>query len=598
MSNPGPGSESPAEASIGDHGLIGDMRTAALVDRWGRVSWLCWPRFDSPPLFRRLIDPDGGGCWQLFPRAPFASRRRYVPDTNIVETTLTGDAGVAVAHDFMAVPTSDHGSALVRMVESRSGEIPLRMVLHASPGFEPGRAALRDVNGAVVIGDRATVVSTAPEPVSVRGDTAVLDTVVSPGRPLVAVLAAPVLVGSITGRIADHGRTAQAATARWWRTWLGDSRLPGTRRHAVARSALTVKLLHHQPSSALVAAPTTSLPERIGGSRNWDYRYSWLRDSAMIILALQQLAHHDEAMAYWGWLARTAERQGDDLAIAFTLDGDPIPAEKEIPHLPGHRRSRPVRVGNDAGHQRQHDVYGSVMTAAAHCYHHMAGMDSAMPQQVLRRIADLVAQRWDRPDDSIWEIRDGRDHHTYSKLMCWVALDRAVDLHHHHALGGDAGTWSIQRDAIREQVLGRGWNATVGAFAATIDGDRLDAATLVTPLIGFLPAHDPRCRATRDAVTAHLDDGGLLRRYRHADGLGEPDNPFLLCTLWLADNHTLDGNPDHGEELLERVLGTANDLGLLGEQADPSSRQPLGNFPQGLTHLGVIHSAYRIDAAR
>ncbi|HXH58994.1 glycoside hydrolase family 15 protein [Iamia sp.] len=507
-------------------------------------------------------------------------------------------AGVAVAYDFMAVPADDHGSQLVRIVEARSGDVPFRMVLRASPGFEPGQAGLRAAAGTVVIGNQATVASTAIEPVSVRGDTAVLDTVVTRGRPLVLGLAAPGPAEALTGRVSDQALAARKATERWWRTWLGANQLPGTCRSAVARSALTVKLLHNQPSSALVAAPTTSLPERIGGSRNWDYRYSWLCDSAMMILALQQLSHHDEVMAYWGWLVRAAQRQGADLSIAFTLDGDAIPAEREIGHLSGHRSSRPVRVGNDAGHQRQHDVYGSVMAAASHCYHHMPEMDRAMPERVLQRIADLTARRWDSPDDSIWELRDGRDHHTYSRLMCWVALDRAVDLNHHHALAGDLATWSAQRDAIREQILRRAWNPTLGAFTGTIDGDHLDAAALVVPLVGFLPADDPRCRATRDAVTTQLDDGGLLHRYAYDDGLGEPDNPFLLCTLWLADNHTLDGDPGHGQELLERVLATSNDLGLLGEEANPTSREPLGNFPQGLTHLGVIHSAHYIEAAQ
>lgn len=592
------GDVAPAEASIADHALIGDLRTAALVDRWGRINWLCWPRFDGAPLFRRLVDPESGGCWQLAPSVRYSTRRRYVPDTNVVETTFTCAAGVIVAHDFMALPAGEAGSMVVRTAHALSGDVAMRMVLRATPGFDTGTVAMRTTGAGVTDGERMTVATNAPEPITIQGDTAVLDTVVRQDRPLVMVLSdAGAGEHSGGGELLERAGRARDATVRWWREWLGGAELPGAYTAAVARSALTVKLLHHEGSSSLVAAPTTSLPERIGGGRNWDYRYSWLRDSAMMIGALQRLSHHDEAMAYWGWLARTAERHGGDLAIAYTLDGDPLPGERIVDHLPGHRGSTPVRVGNEARHQRQHDVYGSVLSAASHCYHHMADMDRAMPEEVLETMADLAARRWDRPDDSIWEVRGGRDHHTYSKLMCWLALDRAVDLHRHGALDGDVATWSAQRDAVRKAVLSRAWNATLGAFAGTLDGDRLDAATLIAPLIGFLPADDPRCRATAAAVATHLDDGGLLRRYRYDDGIEGTDNPFLLCTLWLADNHTLAGEPDRGRELLERVLATCNDLGLLGEEADPVTNEPLGNFPQGLTHLGVIDTAHRLDAA-
>jgi GH15 family glucan-1,4-alpha-glucosidase len=417
--------------------------------------------------------------------------------------------------------------------------------------------------------------------------------VVEPSQPLVMVLAAR----EVTAPLTAHGFATLDATTQWWHRWIEGCTLPQTHREAVARSALTVKLLQHQPTNALVAAPTTSLPERVGAGRNWDYRYTWLRDSSLMLLALQQLGHHDEAMAYWNWLAGVADRHGDDLSIAYTLDGDPVPDEQELVHLPGYRHSRPVRAGNGAAGQRQHDVYGHVMAAASHCYHHM-DMARAEPPAVLARIADLAAQRWNRPDDSIWEVRDRRGHHVYSRMMCWLALDRAVDLAGHHALHGDATAWAAQRDAVRRQVLDRGWNPTVGAFTDTIDGDDIDAATLVAPLIGFLPPEDPRCRATRQTVTDRLSDHGLLHRYRHDDGLGGPGGAFLLCTLWLADTHTVDDDPERGEELLDRVLKTGNDLGLLAEQADACTRDPVGNFPQGLTHLGVIQSAIRLDAAR
>ena len=316
-----------------------------------------------------------------------------------------------------------------------------------------------------------------------------------------------------------------------------------------------------------------------------------------MILALQRLGLHDESMAHWDWLAATAGRS-EDLSIAYTIDGEPLPSERTLDHLPGHRGSAPVRVGNDAGRQRQHDVYGSVMEAAAYCFENMDDMDRAMPEPVLARVADLAARRWHLPDDSIWETRAGRARHTYSMLMCWVALRRAVELHHANALTGDAATWAYQRDAAAAAILDECWNPDLEAFTATAGGGQLDAATLAIPLHGFLPASDPRCRTTRQAVTDQLIDGGLVRRYRYDDGLGQLDNPFLLCTLWLADNHALDGDPDSAEELMGRVLATSNDLGLLAEEADPDSGDPVGNFPQGLTHLGVIATACRIDDAR
>lgn len=269
-------------------------------------------------------------------------------------------------------------------------------------------------------------------------------------------------------------------------------------------------------------------------------------------------------MAQWDWLAATAGRD-EDLSIAYTIDGEPLPRERTLDHLPGHRGSAPVRVGNDAGRQRQHDVYGSVMEAAAYCFKNMDDMDRAMPEPVLARIADLAARRWHLPDDSIWETRAGR---------------------------------ARQRDAAGAAILQQCWNRDLAAFTATAGGDQLDAATLAIPLHGLLPVSDPRCRTTRQAVTDQLIEGGLLHRYHYDDGLGQTDNPFLLCTLWLADNHSLDGDPDHAEQLMGRVLATSNDLGLLAEEADPDSNDPVGNFPQGLTHLGVIATACRIDDAR
>lgn len=581
----------PPESAIADHGLIGDLRTAALVDRWGRLSWLCWPSFDSPPLFRRLIDPDAGGCWETAPAAPFDTTRRYLEDSNVLETTFRCGTGVVVAYDFMAVP-AEPASRLLRIVEGRSGTVEVRSSMRATDGFGSAQLAAQQQDGAVWLGGRTAVLS-CNRPVEVAGDAVHVHTRLGAGDRLVMALGAEPMTQPELAAATD----LRDATAAWWREWIGRCSLPVAFRDEVARSALAVKMLQHHESSALVAAPTTSLPEEIGGVRNWDYRYSWLRDSSMMVLALQRLGLHDEAMGLWRWLADSARRGGEELAVAYTVAGGALPPEQHVDHLPGHRGSRPVRVGNAVRSQRQHDVYGHVLAAAAQCYRGMDGMDVADPQELLQRVADLAAERWSEPDDSIWEVRSGRDQHTYSQLMCWHALDEAIDLSRRGALTGDSRRWVAARSAVRRHVLGAAWNPDVGAFTGTTGGSDIDAATLVAPLVGFLPADDPRCRSTRRVVTERLSDRGLLRRYAYDDGVAGKEGAFLLCSLWLADNHTLDGDPDAGANVLERVLSTANDLGLLAEQADPATDSPLGNFPQGLTHLGVIQSAHRLAGA-
>ena len=579
-------------ASIGDHGLIGDLHTAALVDRWGSLNWLCWPRFDDPPVFDRLLDPVDGGSWDIAPSVDFEAFRRYLPDTNIIETTFNTASGPAVLRDFFAVPVDDAGSQVIRILEARSGEVPVEVILRPGRRFGTGRPLLARVQGGVRIGeDLATVAANSP--MKITGETAKAEVTVRPGAPLVGVLSA----GSARVDLAGLAARLEQQTARWWQNWVRGCDLPSDYTKDVVRSVLTLKLLTHESTCGVVAAPTTSLPEQPGGPRNWDYRYTWLRDTALTVLALQQLGKHDEAMAFWGWLERAAARHGPDLAIAYTLDGNTVPPEREIPNLAGHQGSRPVRVGNDAATQRQHDVYGYVMSSAAHCYHHM-DMDTAQPAELLSALADHAAERWDEPDDGIWEVRSGRDNFVHSRLMCWLALDRAIDLADSAAMVGDTARWRTQREAIRQQIQTRAWNRELGAFTRTIDGTELDAAALVAPLIGFLPADDPRCRGTRSAVTERLSDHGLLRRYSGTDGVTGSEGVFLLCSLWLADNHTLDGDWDRAAELLERVLRTGNDLGLLAEEADPATDAPLGNFPQGLTHLGVIQTATWLHRAR
>ena len=579
----------PEEPSIGDYGVIGDLRTAALVDRWGRLAWLCWPSFDSPPLFRRLIDPGAGGSWEIAPTAPFDTTRRYLADSNVLESTFRCSSGIVVAYDFMALP-ADQGSRVIRIVEGRSGAVPVRGSLSATDGYGVHPVPARGDEHAVWLGEPSMAVVCSNQPLEVTRGSVRAATTLHAGQRLVMVLAeSPVSPADpVVTELLD-------GTVGWWRDWVGRCRLPAAFRDEVVRSALTLKMLQNQRTSALIAAPTTSLPEQIGGARNWDYRYSWLRDSSLMVLALQRLGQHHEAMGLWRWMAASAGRGGDELAVAYTIDGDELPPEVELDHLPGYQGSRPVRVGNAVRSQRQHDVYGHVLAAAAECYRGMQGMDVAEPAALLQRISDLAAERWSWPDDSIWEVRGGRTQHTYSQLMCWHALDQAIDLSRRGALEGNRRRWTAARAAAGRHVLDAGWNAHLGAFTGTSGGDDIDAATIVVPLVGMLRADDPRCRSTRAVVVDRLSDHGLLRRYDLDDGLPGTEGAFLLCSLWLADNHTFDRDPDTGAAMLERVLRTGNDLGLLAEQADPRTDQPLGNFPQGLTHLGVIQSAHRLD---
>jgi GH15 family glucan-1,4-alpha-glucosidase len=386
-------------------------------------------------------------------------------------------------------------------------------------------------------------------------------------------------------------------TLRYWREWWSDCRYEGPDAELVRRSALTLKLLTYEPTGAQVAAPTTSLPEQIGGVRNWDYRYTWLRDSSLVLYALQLLGYHEEATDFFGWLDRLCVTCRGKLQIMYTIDGEADIPERTLTHLEGYRRSSPVRVGNAAFDQKQLDIYGEVLDAV-HLYHERA-------REPVRRewwdevkfMADQTAERWREPDQGIWEVRGGPQHFLYSKLMCWVALDRAVKLADGSRQRADVRRWERALGEIRQTILEEGYNREIGAFTQTLGGRALDASALVVPLAGFLPATDPRVVSTAAKIQEQLTSGGLVYRYLNDDGLPGGEATFALCSFWLVDNLALQGRADEARELFERVAGYANDLGLLAEEIDPASGELLGNYPQGFSHLALIRSALNISRA-
>ncbi|HEV2705816.1 MAG TPA: glycoside hydrolase family 15 protein [Pyrinomonadaceae bacterium] len=592
---------------IGDYALIGDAHTAALVARDGSIDWCCWPRFDSPAVFCRLLDARQGGWFRVGPAAAHTATRSYIQTTNVLTTTFETDEGKFRLTDFMPV---------TRLTDSHRGE-----------DIAPGYMILRLVEGLAGTGD--VEVSFRP-----TFNYALAETLLTPhehgalahaGREGLG-LSCPVRLqaddsGALTGRLTvrpheriwisltyypDTGRqeitVAPASydaelerTLGYWREWWHTCRYDGQYTELVRRSALTLKLLTFEPTGALVAAATTSLPEQIGGVRNWDYRYTWLRDSSLILYALQLLGYTEEATDFFEWLDSLCITCRGKLQIMYTIDGRSEIPEHTLEHLEGYRRSRPVRIGNAAFEQKQLDIYGEVLDAV-HLYH--TRTNSAVRQEwwdEVKFMAEQTVERWREPDYGIWEVRGGARQFLYSKLMCWVALDRAVKLAEHAHAEAEVRRWSRAREEIRRAILTEGYNKEVGAFTQAFGEPHLDASALVIPLSGFLPASDPRVLSTVERVQERLTSNGLVYRYLTDDGLPGGEATFALCSFWLVDNLAMQGRAEEARALFEKIVGYANDLGLLAEEIDPVSGELLGNYPQGFSHLALIRSALNIS---
>ncbi len=594
---------------LSDYALIGDTHTAALVAGDGSIDWCCWPRVDGPAAFCRLLDAKKGGWFRVGPPSRYAVSRSYVGPTNVLATTFATASGQVRVTDLMPVRPGAgtrrgeevrSSQRILRLVEGLAGEVEVEVSFR--PTFNYARAATTIApcpGGAIARGDDETLVLDCPfelQP-NASGALGTVVRVVAGDRVWLTLEhrtdggTAPIIAGTSTAE-ADLARSLD-----YWRAWSAACTYEGPYRDLVRRSALVLKLLTYEPTGAIVAAPTTSLPEEIGGVRNWDYRYTWLRDAGLILHALMGIGYHEEALDFFGWLERLCLSGCDDLQIMYKIDGGVHLPERTLDHLDGYRGSRPVRIGNAAADQKQLDVYGAVLDAAHLCHERMGHPIHPEFGRVLRLLAEQAAARWREPDQGIWEVRGGPRHFLYSKLLCWVALDRAIRLADRAGLSGDVDGWRREGEAIRHAILTEGYDAELGAFTQTLGAPVLDASALAIPLVGFLPPTDPRVRSTVEQIQAQLTSHGLVFRYLADDGLPGGEATFALCSFWLVDNLALSGRLDEARALFERVVGYANDLGLLAEEIAPVDRALLGNYPQGFTHLAVIRSALTIAKA-
>jgi GH15 family glucan-1,4-alpha-glucosidase len=580
---------------IEDYALIGDCETAALVGRNGSIDWLCLPRFDSAACFAALLGTPDNGLWHIAPTTPItATRRRYIDDTLVLETEFETGSGTCAVIDFM--PVRETTPNLVRIVEGRGGEVPVRveLVLRFDYGSIVPWVQKNDHGIEAIAGANAVHLRT---PVETHGEnlTTVAQFTVAKGQRIPFVLTWHRSFDPDPGVIDPEA--ALSKTMSWWKEWSQRCTYHGAWREQVLRSLITLKAMTHALSGGIVAAPTTSLPEHLGGVRNWDYRYCWLRDATLTLLALVNCGYLEEATAWREWLLRAVAGDPSELQIMYGVGGERRLDEYEVPWLAGYERSRPVRVGNAAHAQFQLVVYGEMADAMHHA--RLAGLKSPPAGWALGRVlVGFVERVWDAPDEGIWEVRGPRRHFTHSKVMAWVALDRAIKSAEQFNLEAPLDRWRAVRTAIHERVCRDGFNARLNSFVQSFDSDLLDAALLMIPVVGFLPPEDPRVTGTIAAIEKHLLRDGFVMRYdtsRSDDGLPTGEGVFLPCSFWLADNYALVGEREKASELFTRLLGLCNDVGLLSEEYDPAARRLVGNFPQAFSHIALINTALNLS---
>ncbi len=604
-----------SDLPIADYALLADCRSAALVSRMGSVDWLCFPRFDGPSVFGRLLDAQAGH-WSIAAVGAVEVSRRYLEGTLVLETTFRTPNGIAVLVDAMAMGRNERGHALganspgilLRSITCVSGTVEI--AFEYAPRFEYGLIfpLLRPVQGGIIA----------------RGGADILMLSSQLELPIDGSLAHARFTLSANKR--RSGRQANFALQYWasweeapqtcpptsivkyfrdtikgWQTWSHmHQRYDGPWRELVHQSGRVLQAFMFRPTGAIVAAPTTSLPESIGGERNWDYRYTWVRDASLTLEALWVAACPTEAHRFFNWMAGAVAAQmqrGVGLQIMFGVGGEHDLSERTLSHLTGWRASRPVRVGNGAWEQRQLDIYGELLSSVRLLRSELGKLDEST-RDFLIAVADAAAAQWQEPDQGIWEVRGESRHFLYSKLMCWVALDCAIELadllRAHHRI--DA--WAATREDIRAAILERGWSEKANAFTQSFGSDDLDASVLMMPITRFLPATDPRMRATIDAIAERLTDArGLVYRYRASDGLAGEEGTFLVCTFWLAHTQALAGKVEQASATFERAIAYANDVGLLAEEVDSVSGELLGNFPQAFSHIGLVNAAWAIAQA-
>jgi GH15 family glucan-1,4-alpha-glucosidase len=590
--------DAPRNRPIEDYGLIGDMESAALVSRDGTIDWLCLPRFDSASCFSALLGEDRHGRWLLAPGgAPTATSRRYRPGTLVLETDFETPDGAVRVIDFMPLRTGG-AARVMRIVEGIRGRVPMRMELLVRPDYgtivpwvEPAADGARVISGP----DSFRLTTPLPLEVADGSITSTFDVVEGARERLT-------LSWNLSFEEAPPVEDADSALARtetWWREWSGRSQYEGAYEDEVRISLIALKAMTSATTGAVIAAPTTSLPEEIGGVRNWDYRYCWLRDSVLALEALLAAGYLDEAMAFRDFLLRVGTGDPATIQIMYGVGGERRLTEFELDELPGYEGSRPVRVGNAASEQFQLDVYGEVAGVMAIA----AGMQGSLEQRLWPRwrgLAEYVETIWRRPDDGIWEARGPQRHYTYSKVMAWVVFDRAVRTAERFGLDAPLDRWRGVRDEIHREVCDQGYDPERRTFTQYYGSTELDASVLNIPLVGFLPGTDDRVTGTIDAVWRDLGRDGFVSRYSTAetdDGLTGDEGQFLACSFWLVSALAMNGRVDDARTLFERLLGLANDLGLLAEEYDVARRRQVGNFPQAFSHLTLILAARAISTA-
>ncbi len=608
---------------IRDYGIIGDCHTAALIGRDGSIDWYSPGRFDATAIFCRLLDARKGGSFLVAPVGGFLMERRYLDQTNILESIFaSGESKVRII-DFMPVHRRtvsgrghDVGTSrrILRLVEGVAGKTDLEVYFH--PTFDYAR-------GETIIGPERHIGMARKDGHYVSLACPGLDLKFEPDLN-------PGLYGRMHLRNGDriwlvvtyaedpdrvlelptpaHCDQQLSRTREYWKSWAKRCTYQGPYRQEVLRSALTLKLLTYEPTGAIIAAPTTSLPEDIGGTRNWDYRYAWVRDSALILYALMNVGYSEEAADFFEWLQETHHNDpSPDLQVLYRVDGRRNLQEIVLDHLEGYECSRPVRVGNAAARQLQLDVYGEVLRTAYLYFRSGIGSRLNDPAEsstreglleedwpLLRGLVDQAANRWQEPDNGIWEVRGGLQPFLYSKLMCWVALDRGIRLAKEQSLPASLEIWQRTRDSIRQDILVAGYNKEKGAFVQTVGGSAMDASCLLIPWAGFLPATDPLVQSTVERIKKELTYNGLVYRYRSEDGLPGSEVTFASCTFWLVDTLALSGRLTEAHDLFERIASYRNDLGLISEEIDPVSGALLGNFPQGFSHMALINAAVNL----
>jgi GH15 family glucan-1,4-alpha-glucosidase len=598
--------------AISDHGLIGDLRTCALVGTDGTIDWFCAPRFDSPSVFAAILDKDRGGSWRLAPVGEVSRTQQfYYPDTAVLITRFLTADGVAEMHDFMPVlgdGDPEHRQRIVRRVNGVRGKIKLRMQFDARPDYARQNCAAENAgDGVLITGDgvRMGLVASTDLTIDAGADNTYVSADIELTKGDTELFVLEILDGDDdlpSCNTVDMTDELLDATTSYWRTWLSQSRYEGRWREMVHRSAITLKLLTHEPSGAVIAAPTTSIPEYIGGSRNWDYRYVWVRDAGFSLYALLRLGFTDEARAFIGWLSERLGQERQEhhglgpLRVLYDIDGNLPRDEIELDHLSGYRDSKPVRVGNAAVEQLQLDIYGELIDSVYLFNKYGPGISSDAWNDIAD-VADWVMANWDRDDAGMWEVRGEHRHYTTSRLMCWVALERTIRVARQRGLPGDVTAWSRVRDEIYERIMTRCWNSDLQAFTQTESGTELDAGVLLMPMVKFLSPADPKFLSTLKAVERELVTDSLVFRYTpESDGLDGEEGTFSLCSFWYVEALTRAGRLDDAQLALEKMFTYANHVGLYAEQVSATGDQ-VGNFPQAFTHFALISAAINLDRA-